>query len=401
MMTPLVDGDAHVGEGGRWPRRRRNGFTVEPMHPRRAQQHHERAGERVEARGVHGGGQQDVERHRLLHHAVGGAADAEQQHEDGDEDELAALEGAYERGDAGVERAGLVHHGQKAAQHEHEHAHLHGAREAEHRGGQNVGERRSGYLAREERHRHGDERHDDQARHEDDEGVRCAFLLALLLAAGARGPAATGAPSAASVASFWFSLSLIARSPCRRALGPSSQRRGHRCGHRRAFDEHALVEHHAGVVHGVAHAFVLRAGAHDEVGGGHGLRDDAHVVGARDGLVEDGDGAAGEVLHVADQLVGEIGVVVHARHAAEEPHVDAAAEALRDAAAHRLHALLEMRAGALVDGAQGAQQVHVVGNDVGGRAAVDGTERDDRLVVRVELARDEVLRARRRYGRRC
>ena len=52
-----------------------------------------------------------------------------------------------------------------------------------------------------------------------------------------------------------------------------------------------------------------------------------------------------------------------------------------------------MRAGALVDGAQGAQQVHVVGNDVGGRAAVDGTERDDRLVVRVELARDEVLRA--------
>lgn len=77
----------------------------------------------------------------------------------------------------------------------------------------------------------------------------------------------------------------------------------------------------------------------------------------------------------------------------ENPHVDAAAEALRDAAAHRLHALLEMRAGALVDGAQGAQQVHVVGNDVGGRAAVDGTERDDRLVVRVELARDEVLRA--------
>ena len=166
----LVDGDAHVGEGGGGHADGERVHRGADAARARAQQHHERAGERVEARGVHGGGQQDVERHRLLHHAVGGAADAEQQHEDGDEDELAALEGAYERGDAGVERAGLVHHGQKAAQHEHEHAHLHGAREAEHRGGQNVGERRSGYLAREERHRHGDERHDDQARHEDDEG---------------------------------------------------------------------------------------------------------------------------------------------------------------------------------------------------------------------------------------
>ena len=87
-----------------------------------AQKHGGRADERVEAGGHHGGGEQGVERDGLLAHAVGGAADGEDDHEHDDDGELVALELLHEHGDARVERAGLGHHAEESAEDHHEQA---------------------------------------------------------------------------------------------------------------------------------------------------------------------------------------------------------------------------------------------------------------------------------------
>ena len=69
--------------------------------------------------------QQGIKGHGLLPHAVGGAAQAEQQHQNGDQPLLPAAQQADDVAHAGVHGTGLHHHAQKAAHHQDEDAHVH------------------------------------------------------------------------------------------------------------------------------------------------------------------------------------------------------------------------------------------------------------------------------------
>ncbi len=137
----LVDGNADTGEridghahGERVHSRAQNAAAG-------AQKDDRRAGQAVEAGGHHGGGEQQVEGHRFLAHAVGGAADGEDEHQNGDEHELVALELVHQRGDAGIERAGLGDDTEETAEDHNEQAHADGVLEAEDRRGEHAGER--------------------------------------------------------------------------------------------------------------------------------------------------------------------------------------------------------------------------------------------------------------------
>ena len=76
----------------------------------RSQQNYGNAHHGVIARRQKHGDQQGIKGHGLLPHAVGGAPQAEEQHQDGDEPLLPAPQPLDDAGHAGIHRAGLHHH---------------------------------------------------------------------------------------------------------------------------------------------------------------------------------------------------------------------------------------------------------------------------------------------------
>ena len=178
----LVDGNADAGEridghahGERVHGRAQNAAAG-------AQKDDRRAGQAVEAGGHHGGGEQQVEGHRLLAHAVGGAADGEDRHQNRDEHELVALQLVHEGRDAGVKGAGLGDDAQNAAQDHDEQAHADGVLEAEHGRGEHLGKRRALDTLDARR---GHDNSDNRQNHQDDEqdgerGQRRPLFLAFL-----------------------------------------------------------------------------------------------------------------------------------------------------------------------------------------------------------------------------
>ena len=91
-----------------------------------AQQNNGDAHHRVIARRKKHRNQQRIKGHGLLPHAVGGAAQAEQQHQNGDQPLLPAAQALDDAGDARIHRAGFHHNAQEPAHHQNEHAHIHG-----------------------------------------------------------------------------------------------------------------------------------------------------------------------------------------------------------------------------------------------------------------------------------
>ena len=84
------------------------------------QQHDRGTDNAVEACGDHGGREQQVERNRFLAHTVRRTADGEDEHQNGNEDELIALELLHQRCDTGVQRARFRDDTQETAQDQHE-----------------------------------------------------------------------------------------------------------------------------------------------------------------------------------------------------------------------------------------------------------------------------------------
>ncbi len=104
------------------------GLTVEPEHADPGAQQDQRAGcQPVVAGRQHHRDDQGIEGQRLFSHAVGGAADGEDGHQDGEHPFLFALQLAHHPGDPGVDGAGLHRHAQEAADDEHEHGDVDGA----------------------------------------------------------------------------------------------------------------------------------------------------------------------------------------------------------------------------------------------------------------------------------
>ena len=106
------------------------------------------ADQRVEAGGHHGGGEQSVEGHGLLAHTIGGTAEGEDEHQDGDDHELVALELLDQDGDAVIKGTGLGHHAKEAAEDHDEQAYGERVRESANRSHEEVIQTGSGDFAR-------------------------------------------------------------------------------------------------------------------------------------------------------------------------------------------------------------------------------------------------------------
>ena len=128
----------------------------------RAEQDGSGADQRVEAGSHHGGGKQGVERDRLFTHAVGGSAEGEQAHEHRNNPNLTALELLNEHGDAVVQRAGLGHHAEEAAEDHYEEADGQRIGEALDRCREEVAERSGGHGIRRTGNNYGDDGDDCQ-----------------------------------------------------------------------------------------------------------------------------------------------------------------------------------------------------------------------------------------------
>ena len=89
------------------------------------QQNHADAHHGVVARRQEDRDQQGVEGHGLLPHAVGGAAQAKEEHQDGDEPLLPAVQSGDDVADPGVDGPALHHDPQKAPHHQDEEADVH------------------------------------------------------------------------------------------------------------------------------------------------------------------------------------------------------------------------------------------------------------------------------------
>ena len=140
----LVDLDADAGEG---VNSGTNGERVDrgtKAAAASAEQDGGGADQRVEAGGHHGGGEQGVERHGLLTHTIGGTTEGEDEHQDGDQHDLAALELLDQNGNAVIQGAGLGHHAEEAAEDHNEQADGQSVCEALHRGGEEVARTGSG-----------------------------------------------------------------------------------------------------------------------------------------------------------------------------------------------------------------------------------------------------------------
>ncbi len=103
-----------------------------------SQQDHRHPHHRVIARRQEYRQQQGEEGHGLLPHAVGGAAQAEKYHQNGDQPFLPPVEPADHLADAGVNGAGPDHNAQKASDHQDKHAHVHRVVKAGKRGQQDL-----------------------------------------------------------------------------------------------------------------------------------------------------------------------------------------------------------------------------------------------------------------------
>ena len=106
----------------------------------RADEHDHERRERIEAHGDHDGQEYGEERQGLLGHAEGGAAEGEQEHGDGDNQNVLALEPPHYPAHAGVDGAGSRDDLERATDDEHEGHHLgrgHDARDGrlQHRSG--------------------------------------------------------------------------------------------------------------------------------------------------------------------------------------------------------------------------------------------------------------------------
>ena len=134
-----------------------------------AEQHGRGGDHGVEPRGVHGRGEQAVERDRLLAETVRGAEQREHRHDDGDEHGLAPVQALHERGDARIERAELVDDAQAAAQDEQEERDLDAIEEARDGRHEDVGDRRGGDVGHELGEHDGRQPHED--RDDDQDGV--------------------------------------------------------------------------------------------------------------------------------------------------------------------------------------------------------------------------------------
>ena len=115
------------------------------------------ADERVKARSHHGRGKQRVKRYGLLAHAIGGATQREDEHENRNDPDLFALEFLNKHGNAVVEGARLGHHPQETTEDHNEETNRQGVGEALHRSGKEVAER----CGRDVRRKPGDDRGDD------------------------------------------------------------------------------------------------------------------------------------------------------------------------------------------------------------------------------------------------
>ena len=136
-----------------------------------AQKDRRGAHERIEAGSHHGGGKQRVERNGLLAHTIGGTTEREDDHENGDDGELVALELLNEHSDAVIEGAGLGHHTEEAAQDHHEEAHRQSISEALDGSGEEVAQLGRRYLVGgKSRHDNGDDRHDGEQEKKNGEG---------------------------------------------------------------------------------------------------------------------------------------------------------------------------------------------------------------------------------------
>ena len=91
-----------------------------------AQQNDGDADHRVIARCQKYGNQQRIKGHGFLPHAIGGAAQAEKEHQNGNQPFLPAAQQADDTGYTCIHGAGLHHHAQKTAHHQDEYAHIHG-----------------------------------------------------------------------------------------------------------------------------------------------------------------------------------------------------------------------------------------------------------------------------------
>ena len=126
----LVDLYAHVGEGRARDARRKGVDRRAKAADAGTQEDHHRTGEGVIAGSHHRRCQKGIETHGLLAKAVGGAEDGEEEHQDGDEDELVATQPLDQHLDARVQRIGLVDDAEKTAEDGHEEADVDGIDEA-------------------------------------------------------------------------------------------------------------------------------------------------------------------------------------------------------------------------------------------------------------------------------
>ncbi len=120
---PVREGDAgrircnHRGEGVEGRTERADACS---------QHDHRHAGQRIVAGTDHHRQDDRIEGEALLGHAVAGAAGREGGHEDRDHPDFAALKLLEQPSDAGVDRPGLGHDGEEAADDEHEDRDIHG-----------------------------------------------------------------------------------------------------------------------------------------------------------------------------------------------------------------------------------------------------------------------------------
>ena len=126
----LVDLDAHVGERGARDAGGEGVHRGAEAADASAEQDDHGAAEGVVPCGDHGGGEQGVEADGLLAHAVGGAAEGKDRHEDGDELQLVAVHLRDEDVDAGRKGVGLVHDAEEATEDHDEEADVDGVLEA-------------------------------------------------------------------------------------------------------------------------------------------------------------------------------------------------------------------------------------------------------------------------------
>ena len=102
-------------------------LKVEPQRADAGAQHDDRyAGERVVAGADEDREHDGVEGEALLGHPVARAAGGEGRHQDRDHQDLSSPQRVEQPADAGIDGAGLRHHGQETADDEHEHRHVDG-----------------------------------------------------------------------------------------------------------------------------------------------------------------------------------------------------------------------------------------------------------------------------------